>query len=483
MDFSSLSLGFCLFFTSGVLAGSKLSFTPLLGFFLSSVFSLLVFLTLFLKEKKIFLALFFLFSAFLGLLRIDLAQKSLARPEFEPYFGKKVKVKAELVSEPEVLDYKKSFQVFIPSLKARARVTSSLYPPLHVGDEVRLEGKLKKPPSEEEFDYEDYLKRKKVYFLLSFPQIEVLKRKKDFSLKRSVVLLREGMERSLERVSSFPEAGFFKALLFGSEEGIPYSWREKLNKTGTRHIVAISGANITIVSSMVLSFLLSLGLWRGQALWASFLFITLYVFMIGAPPSGVRAGVMGALLLFAQRSGRVMSAKRVSLLTLFFMLFLSPLLVFDVGFKLSFLAFSGLVFLAPLLKEVFKKVPNVLGLRENLSSTLAAQVFAFPVLASSFGTFSLVSPLANILILPFLPFLTVCAFVFSFVGLFSKFLARLIYIPSSLLLTLVMEVIEVFSRVPFASVKMRLPSFLVPLLYVFLFTLFFLKEKKEYFKV
>jgi len=394
----------CLAFILGLALGIKLPADLFIGTFFLFLLALFLLFCLLLEQKKEIIIVVFAISLFFGLWRMSSALRQSQREDLNQYFGREKKFQAVVAKEPEVLTSTRKTEIYIPELDAKALMKMPLYPVFHLGDKILVRAKLEEPLNQKSFDYKESLEKKGIYFLINHPAIEVLSRAQGFSLKRTLVFLKEGMEKRIEQISPFPEAGFFKALLFGSEEDIPFAWKEKLNTTGTRHIVAVSGANITIISSIVLNLLLGLGLWRRQAFYLSSLFIFSYVLMIGAPASAVRAGIMGFFLLLAQQSGRIPDPERLSIIVLAIMLFFAPLLIFDIGFQLSFLSFLGLVYFSPFFSKVFKNFPCFLAIRENLSATFGAQLMALPLLLYDFGRLSLISPLANIFVLPTIPF-------------------------------------------------------------------------------
>lgn len=174
--------------------------------------------------------------------------------------------------------------------------------------------------------------------------------------------------------------------------------------------------------------------------------------MIGAPASAIRAGIMASLLLIAQYFGRFSTASRAIIFAATLMLLQNPLILrLDIGFQLSFLATLGLIHLQPILSDYFKKIPNFFQLRNNLSATLSAQTFVFPILVYNFGQISIISPITNILILPLIPFLTILGFIFSFIGIFWQILGQFFSWPAWLLLTYILKIIDFSSKIPFAS--------------------------------
>jgi len=231
-----------------------------------------------------------------------------------------------------------------------------------------------------------------------------------------------------------------------------------LNVTGTRHIAAVSGMNITIISSLIFSFALRLGLRKNWAFYSSIGLLFLFILMIGAPASAVRAFIMAGAFLLAERLGRPRSASRAVCFAATLMLASNPLLLTkDIGFQLSFLAILGLIYLQPFFfaRLRFLPDPKILSVRTALSATLSAQVFTLPILVYNFGYISLVSPITNILIVPVLAPVTILIFIFAISGIISEPLGFLMSFPTWLSLTYIIKIIDGFSRLPFASLAVE----------------------------
>lgn len=180
--------------------------------------------------------------------------------------------------------------------------------------------------------------------------------------------------------------------------------------------------------------------------------------MIGAPASAVRAGVMAGLFLIAQHFGRLSAASRTIVFASTFMLFLNPLLLrLDIGFQLSFLAMMGLIYLQPVFSDSLKKIPNpgFFPLRTTLSATLSAQVFTLPTLIYNFGYIPLISPITNILIVPFLAPITILIFIFGALGMIFWVFGWIFSWPTWLCLTYIVSIVDWFSKLPFASMSIK----------------------------
>lgn len=408
-------------------------------------------------NERFLIVAFALLSFLLGYYRMGLALDNFKNVDYGQYVQEE-----GVVRDVEMGENSQRFELELE--EGNVLVRGDLFPQLRVGDKVLFRGRLEEPPVLDDFNYKGYLKRQGIYFVSGFPDFEITERA-SFSLKRIPVWLKGKIRSGLSNSVSLTERGFLEALMFGDEENIPDVWKERLNKSGTRHIAAVSGMNITILSEMVLGLFLGIGLWRRQAFWATLAFIVLYVLMMGAPASGVRAGIMGGLALLATNVGRVFDSEHLAMLTLGAMLLFNPLLLLDIGFQLSFLAFLGLVWLSPRFSKWFRKLPRWFGIRENLSSTLSAQVLVLPILLYNFGRMSVIAPLSNILILPFLPLLTIAGFVVGLAGWAWPWLGTILSLIPLVVLKFLMKVVSFTASLSFAQLKLSIPGWSIILFY------------------
>ncbi len=262
--------------------------------------------------------------------------------------------------------------------------------------------------------------------------------------------LKQHFEARLNRLFPEPHASLAAGLLTGSRRGIPEHLSESFMRSGLTHIVAISGFNITIVITIVLGALFWLPL-RWRLLPATLSIIAFTVF-VGASASVVRAAIMGILGLFAITAGRRSDVRLAILWTAFFMLLWNPKhLWYDGSFQLSFAAVIGLAELSTLIKPFLSRLPNVLGVREALEATMAAQLSAVPIGCLLFGNLSLISPFANILVAPAIPLAMLLAFL-SAVASYAAFpVGQILAYAGWAVLQWIVLVAECCGRIPFAS--------------------------------
>jgi len=289
--------------------------------------------------------------------------------------------------------------------------------------------------------------------------------------------LKNRFEKVIEENLSPPQSFLLSALVLGNKREISAEWKEKLNRSGLRHIVAISGMHIVILSSFLLWLGLALGLHKYRAIYLSLLLIWLFIFMIGSPVSALRAGIMGSLMLLCERWGRKSSSLRALLYAGFVMILFNPLLLKEsVGFQLSFLASFGIISLSPLIKRFLKKVLKKGSLAELLSLNFSAQIMTLPLLIYYFGQFSLVSAFSNLLVVPFLPYLMMIGFCFV---VFGSFLSFLFLFPVWLLLSYVVKIADFFSGLSFSVLQLNIHWFWVFAIYALILVFVWRIKKRQ----
>ncbi|MBU4332660.1 ComEC family competence protein [Patescibacteria group bacterium] len=341
-------------------------------------------------------------------------------------------------------------------ISGKVLVKTDLYPEYNYGDELEISCKLETPGMVEDFNYGRYLAMNGIYSVCYNPDIKLLSQGKESSAYAGILKLKYRLKQVVERGISEPGSAIFAAMFLGARRGISQELLDKFSRVGVSHVIAISGLHITIISTILMSVLIGFGLWRKQAFWIASVFLSLYIIMIGAPASAVRAGIMGFLLLLAMNLGRLNKSLNALLFAACLMLLVNPkILRSDVGFQLSFLAVLGIIYFSPWFEKIFKKIPKKFGLRQSLVMTMSAQVMTLPLIAYQFNRVSIIAPLVNILVLPILPFVLIFGAVATVLGLAWTGLAKVLFIPVWLLLGYLVKVVDVFSGLNFAGVEIE----------------------------
>ena len=340
------------------------------------------------------------------------------------------------------------------------------YPQYEYGDILRVSGVLIEASVTEDFSYKDYLRRYGVYGVMGKPRVELMESAPASNMFfRMIFRVKSVVQEKINVLWAEPFSSFISGLLLGSRRGIPEYLLEAFNVTGLTHIIAISGYNISLV--ILFAGVIFSGLGRKKRLVSAAAFVILFTIFVGMSAAVVRAAVMGTIGLLALYFGRSTYILSTLVLTALLMNMVNPqILLHDVGFQLSFSATCGIVFFNEFFQDYFQKWiekkckrpgswlnPAWLNpVKEGLAMTCSAQVTTLPLILFYFGRMSLISPLANIVITPFVPLSMATGALAVLLDYFSHILA-LPFIGLTWLFLKIMTVLTLlFSRIPYAQV-------------------------------
>lgn len=270
---------------------------------------------------------------------------------------------------------------------------------------------LKRPERfDPEFDYPMYLAKEGIGFVADRCPIERIAGEESHFrtwLSRARVSVAERIAYRLPE----PEAGLARGLLLGGSDELPDSVADAFRMVGLSHIVAVSGYNISVLAGGLFLLGILLGWYRKQAVWLAILGIALFVCLVGAPASAVRAALMAGISFLALLAAR--PADGLSLLCVAGALMLAdnPLLIrYDIGFQLSFAATFAILISAPGRSRTRFRSWIIGSVTETILITTTVLVFVIPLSLFHFGTLSPYALLGNVLVLPLVP----VAFLLSF---------------------------------------------------------------------
>lgn len=358
----------------------------------------------------------------------------------------------------------------------------------HYGDSLKIYGAPRIPPENEDFSYRAYLEQHGILTLLEYPYVVLESQGEENWLKSLIYRVRQTAYNRINAFLPQPEAGLLSGILLGNENDIPGDLEKSYQNTGTAHIIAISGFNMTLLVGIFLKgFRRWLPVW-----WAGLLticLISIYTILVGAAPAVVRAAVMSCLAMSGHLIGRKQAGPFTLLITAAIMCAFNPLLIWEAGFQLSFTATLGLVLYADQLLNWFKQriepklspdmVDKISGpVAEYFLFTLAAQVTTLPVILYHFERISLSTLLANPLILPVQPLIMMLGGISVLSGLIiaplGKILSYFVWLP----LVYTNKIVTLLSEFPFGSFNFgRISIWTVLILYGLLF-FFTLRRKK-----
>lgn len=364
-------------------------------------------------------------------------------------------------------------------LHERILVTTTAPVDAKFGDELRLVGKIRIPRTRDGGEVFS-LRRDGIRATVGFPDIEVLDKKLSLTrfersriaVYRRIFHVKGSFEHAVNMSLAEPAASYMNGILLGTRSQIPADLTDAFKRTGTTHILAISGYNITIIAQAIL-WLCIFAVRRKKALGITVAVILIFVIMTGASASVVRAAVMGMLVLAATGLGRLYDPRTAVALAGAAMVVFNPLtLVFDVGFQLSFISVLGLLYIYPVLARSTIG-EDQFGVKEVALMTCAAQIAVLPLIIYYFGQVSLVSLPVNIVVLPFVPVAMLAGFLTGIAGLLLPLFGCVVGVIAWAVGTFQLSVIRAFAAQSFATVTFTLPGVAALLLYVVLVVVVF----------
>lgn len=375
----------------------------------------------------------------------------------------------KLVVEAKEIDIDNLWQ----SVSGRVLVKVSLYPEYQYGDILEIACKLLTPTTIEDFAYDDYLARYDIYSLCYSPRIEKIGQPEKFSLTALILKFKDSLQAIFQENLLEPEAGLLSALLLARRRSLPTALVEDFARVGVSHLVAISGMHMAIISLLIVRLLAIFSLPKKISYPLAGLLLGGYLTMLAWPASAVRAGLMGGVVLVADYYGRINKSQLAVLLTAVAMLLVNPkLLLFDVGWQLSFLAVLSLVLFNEPVGKLFSHWPALGGVTEILKTTLAVQILTCPWMVYKFSQLSLVAPLANVLLLPTLPLILVLGIIFLILSALWPPAAILVGWVVWYLLHQMISLVETLSAWPLAAIEINGLDFCwVIIIYFFIFLL------------
>lgn len=359
--------------------------------------------------------------------------------------GETVKLTGRLANDPRPGRFSSRFHLAVREVegtKVRERVAVSAYGPLPsvtLGDSVRLTARIKRLDSNDDFDVA--LARKSIVAkaTVAAPSIRRIGRARNPALLAANRFRARIQSAALEGAGR-QRAGLLLGLVIGDGRDIPQRVTDDFRASGLSHLTAVSGQNVAMVMAPLVFSMSVLHVGRRVQTAVVLIILALFAVVTRWEPSVLRAVLMASAVLSAWLFGRRSHAVHLLAVVFFVLLAADPLLLWSIGFQLSFAATAGILLVAPLLsaslirplqllrdpqKVPVRRAPRLLEkVVQAAAIGIAAQAAVLPFIAWHFGRVSLVSLPANLLALPLVVPVTILGFAGGVAALVSEHLAK-----------------------------------------------------------
>lgn len=391
---------------------------------------------------------------------------------FKDMVGTVVYIKGKVVEDAEKVSGQKVKLVIKDEAIGRILVYLDKYPSHMTGEILSFEGMLEEAPEFEDFSYKRHLQTEGIFFVIKEPE-NVLNVKNE---KKGVVDYIYNYKNSkldlIKKRFSYPASAIVSGMAFGVRSDFSEEFEEGLTKSGTMHIVAISGFNI----SVLFSGLLVVGRFFNKKLFNLICFVLLLFFLafVGIYNySAFRAVVFSGVAITGKILGKRIIVSNMIAISILIILFFNPLAYRSASFLFSLSAIVGVFY-----------VSNVFKFGSTLATTFAVSILTGLLQIYMFKNFSLIGVVVNIIISPLVSMSTIGSVVYILLTSVNQYLANLLAMPVALIIEVLMGIINIASRFDLAyveKVSINLSSLLVFVSVIFYVTFnnFYLKIAKK----
>jgi len=402
------------------------------------------------------------------------------------YRGKNLAIKGRVCSSISLRDSlggkKTSFDLEVEQIntqwgwkKKKGKILVNVFKAWDVayGDYVFLQGKLHRPfnfSKGKNFSYRDYLENKSICLILSVKSdadIAVIKKKNMKSPKAFSLTVRNRLKDRFHHYLTKNESGIMQAILLGDRTGIPKDIRELFVRTGTAHILAISGLHVGIIAALFIVFVRMIPIARKAQLMIVIILLIFYATITGGRASVIRAVIMTVVFLASYVLERETETINTLFLAAFLILLVNPLNLFDVGFQLSFTCVLSIILfnakinfgLSKMIIDQEDKGKVKSYFVNSLSISIAVWVGVAGLIVYYFNIVTPITIFANLIVVPLITVVVALGFLLLISANITPLLCLWIAACIKIFLNAMVGIIFVLDKAPFSHFVIRNVSF------------------------
>lgn len=347
---------------------------------------------------------------------------------------------------------------------------------IELGDEISFLGKLKIPQNNTNpmlFNYRLNLLSNKIHTIMSVRDYSVIKIKKEgkpfrYKLKANFI---ENIENLFDSNLNVNNSSMIKSIILGESSYLEEENLEKYRNLGLAHILAVSGLHIGIITGFLNYILSHLGIKRKLSIIIILSIIWIYGYLIGFPPSLLRANIMFSIIFYGESLREPYDSINTLFFAMFTLLIANPIWIFNIGFQLSFMATFSIIYFTPKIQR--KLYPYNNKIVYGLSGILGVQIGLLPVQAYYFNKIPILSILSNLILVPMLSLSLILGGIMVCLFYTIPILTSLMGCILDFILSIQFELVNILYKLPIGILKVPSPNiFEIFLYYTFLLIVF-----------
>ena len=355
-----------------------------------------------------------------------------------------------------------------------------IYDEIKIGNKIKFVGTILEPKGQRnpgEFDYKNYLNINGISGIINcydFDGLEIIDKNFNYILN-SIFEIRRSIDNKIKQIYTEEYAGFIKGIFLADRSDISQDLQSEFINSGVIHVLAVSGLHVGFIAFFI--FALSGRIELRYKYYIAIAGIILFLIITKGVPSVFRASVMAIIIFTAKLSGRSTNGINSLSIAAFIILLLNPLELFNPGFLLSFSAVLSILIIFPMFSNAVKQLKINKYLKNILifaSVSIAAQIGTLPFTLYYFNKLSIISILANIIVIPIIGINVATGIISIIIGYISIPFASVFAEANMFLISLNFLIVKILSELNFSHLDIFNFSIYDGLIFYFTILLIFI---------
>lgn len=424
------------------------------------------------KNKKIIVILICLI--------ISIGYVSILENKYSKISDMPIKEMVTIISDIQEKEYKKVCTAKIVRNNKKILINIKMsqdIPSIKYGDSLYIEGEFKKPEEARNYkgyNYKQYLKTKKIIGTVELEKAKILKSSNGSFIHNIQKYIKDTINGTL----TDEEGNLLLAILLGDKDKLSEDIQESFKTSNLSHMLAVSGAHVSYII-LGLTYVLQnsiIGKKNGKIV--CIIFLLAFMAITNFTPSVTRACIMAILTLFSsiiyRKSDVYTNISVAALITLIF----NPYGLLDLGFQLSYGGTIGIIIFIKRIQEKKSNSKVINYIKQMALVSIYANIIIIPIMMYHFNTVSFTFIISNIMASPILGIIVITGFLFIIASITVKPLTRLIAIFIKPILSILIKISQICSKLPFSNILVVTP-YMFNVISYYAIILYCIKSKKN----